>query len=47
MEQLDIGEVKEDPHEGASIGDILTVEVGDGLEVVENFLVEVDILGDC
>jgi hypothetical protein len=42
-----MGEVKEDPHEGARIGDILTVEVGDVLEVVENFLVDVDIFGDC
>ena len=47
VEQLDMGELKEEPPEGAKIGDILTVEVGDGLEVVEHFLVDVDIFGDC
>ena len=41
-----MGELKEDPSEGASMGDILVVEVGDGLEAVENFLVDVDIVGD-
>lgn len=46
VELLDMGELKEDPSEGASMGDILVVEVGDGLEAVENFLVDVDIVGE-
>ena len=28
------------------MGDILMVEVGDGLDAVENFLVDVDIVGE-
>ena len=47
MEQLDTGELKEEPPEGAKIGDIFTVDVGEGLEVLENFLVDVDIFGEC
>ena len=41
-----MGEVKEDPSEGASMGDILSVEDGDVLDVAENFLVDVDIVGE-
>ena len=43
-DKLDAGELKEEPPEGANMGDILIIEEGEGFEAREHLFVEVEIL---